>query len=138
LRRRFDEIADMLSPALRADIEVKLEMPEELWPVFVDLAEFQMALLNLGMNARDAMPQGGVFRVEARNVTFDIGAPMNGGVVGDFVAVTLSDTGTGMVPEVAARAFEPYFTTKDIGWARGSASPRSMASPSRATARYRS
>jgi CheY-like chemotaxis protein len=119
LRRHVDEIADMLSPALRADIEVKVEMPEELWPVFVDLAEFQMALLNVGMNARDAMADSGRFRVGARNVTFDIGDPTSGGLVGDFVAVTLSDTGAGMAPEVVARAFEPYFTTKEIGLGSG-------------------
>jgi signal transduction histidine kinase len=119
LRRHVDEIADMLSPALRPDIEVKVEMPGELWPVFVDFAEFQMALLNVGMNARDAMPESGRFRVGARNVTFDIGDPTSGGLVGDFVAVTLSDTGAGMTPEVVARAFEPYFTTKEIGLGSG-------------------
>ena len=119
LRRQVDEIADMLLPALRDDIEVKFEMPAELWPVFVDLAEFQMALLNLGMNARDAMPESGRFQVGARNITFDIDDPTSGGLVGDFVAVTLSDTGAGMAPEVVARAFEPYFTTKEIGLGSG-------------------
>jgi signal transduction histidine kinase/CheY-like chemotaxis protein len=119
LRHHVDQIADMLSPALRADIDVKVEMPEELWPVFVDLAEFQMALLNLGMNARDAMPGSGRFEIAARNVTFDIDDPTSGGLVGDFVAVTLSDTGTGMAPEVVRQAFEPYFTTKEIGLGSG-------------------
>ena len=119
LQRRVDEIADMLSPTLRADIKVKVDMPGELWPVFVDFAEFQMALLNVGMNARDAMPESGRLRVGARNVTFDIGAPTSGELVGDFVAVTLSDTGAGMAPEVVARAFEPYFTTKEVGLGSG-------------------
>jgi two-component system NtrC family sensor kinase len=119
LRRHVDEIADMLSPALRPDIEVKVEMPGELWPVFVDFAEFQMALLNVGMNARDAMPESGRLQVGARNVTFDIDDPTSGELVGDFVAVTLSDTGAGMAPEVVARAFEPYFTTKEIGLGSG-------------------
>ena len=119
LRHQADEIADMLSPALRPDIEVKVEIPEEVWPVFVDLAEFQMALLNLGMNARDAMPDGGRIRVEARNVTFDIDDPTSGGLVGDLVAVTLSDTGAGMTADVVARAFEPCFTTKEIGMGSG-------------------
>jgi len=119
LRRQVDEIADMLSPTLRPDIEVRVEMPAELWPVFVDLAEFQMALLNLGMNARDAMPESGRFQVGARNVTFDIDDPTSGGLVGDFVAVTLSDTGAGMAPDVVARAFEPYFTTKEVGLGSG-------------------
>ena len=119
LRRQAAEIADMLSPALRPDIEVKVEIPEEVWPVFVDLAEFQMALLNLGMNARDAMPDGGRIRVQARNVTFDIDDPTSGGLVGEFVAVTLSDTGAGMTADVVARAIEPYFTTKEIGLGSG-------------------
>jgi CheY-like chemotaxis protein len=78
-----------------------------------------MALLNLGMNARDAMPESGRFQVGARNVTFEIDDPTSGGLVGDFVAVTLSDTGAGMAPEVVARAFEPYFTTKEIGLGSG-------------------
>jgi len=119
LRHQADEIADMLSPALRPDIEVKVEIPGEVWPVFVDLAEFQMALLNLGMNARDAMPDGGRIRVEARNVTFDVDDPRSAGLVGDFVAVTLSDTGAGMTADVVAQAFEPYFTTKEIGLGSG-------------------
>jgi signal transduction histidine kinase/integral membrane sensor domain MASE1 len=119
LKHQADEIANMLSPALRPDIEVKVAIPEEAWPVFVDLAEFQMALLNLGMNARDAMPDGGLIRVGARNVTFDVDDPASGGLVGDFVAVTLSDTGAGMTADVMARAFEPYFTTKEIGLGSG-------------------
>jgi signal transduction histidine kinase/CheY-like chemotaxis protein len=119
LRRRVREIADMLSPALRADIDLKVEIPPDLWPVLVDLPEFQMALLNLGTNARDAMPESGQFKVTARNITFDIDDPTSGGLVGDFVAVTLSDTGAGMAPEVVARAFEPYFTTKEIGLGSG-------------------
>jgi signal transduction histidine kinase/CheY-like chemotaxis protein len=119
LRHHVDEITDMLSPALRDDIDVKVEMPEELWPVFVDLAEFQMALLNLGMNARDAMLGSGRLEIAARNVTFDVDDPTSGGLVGDFVAVTLSDTGAGMTPEVVMRAFEPYFTTKEIGLGSG-------------------
>src|SRR5262249_57922142 len=64
-------------------------------------------------------PEGGVFRVEARNVTLDAGDPAHEGLAGDFVAVTLSDTGAGMAPEVLARAFEPYFTTKEIGLGSG-------------------
>jgi signal transduction histidine kinase/sensor domain CHASE-containing protein len=119
LQQHVDEIADMLSPALRADIDVKVEMPEELWPVFVDLTEFQMALLNLAMNARDAMPGSGRFEITARNVTFDIDDPTSGELVGEFVAVTLVDTGAGLAPEVVARAFEPYFTTKEIGLGSG-------------------
>jgi len=119
LRHRVQDISDMLSPSLRADIEVTVKIPEQTWPVSVDLAEFDLALLNIAVNARDAMPEGGVFRVEARNVTLDASDPAGEGLAGDFVAVILSDTGAGMAPEVLAQAFEPYFTTKEIGLGSG-------------------
>jgi two-component system NtrC family sensor kinase len=119
LRERTHEISEMLSRSLREDIEVSVEIPQDLWPVVVDPAEFELALLNLGVNARDAMPKGGRFRVAARNLSFSRNDPGTKGLVGDFVAVTLSDTGTGMTPEVQARAFEPYFTTKEVGGGSG-------------------
>jgi CheY-like chemotaxis protein len=87
--------------------------------VLVDPAEFELALLNVGVNARDAMPNGGRFRVEAHNLSFHPGDAAGRGLVGDFVAMTLSDTGTGMPAEVRARAFEPYFTTKEVGQGSG-------------------
>jgi two-component system NtrC family sensor kinase len=119
LRERVQDMSDMLSPSLRADIEVMVKIPDQTWPVSVDLAEFDLALLNIAVNARDAMPEGGMFRVEARNVTLDAGDPAGEGLAGDFVAVTLSDTGAGMAPEVLVQAFEPYFTTKEIGLGSG-------------------
>jgi two-component system, NtrC family, sensor kinase len=119
LRRRVEDIADILSPSLRADIELTVKIPEELWPVSVDLAEFDLALINIAVNARDAMPDGGAFRVEAANVALAAGDPASEGLAGDFVAITLSDTGAGMAPEVQAQAFEPYFTTKEIGLGSG-------------------
>ena len=102
----------MLSPSLRADIEVTVKIPDQTWPVSVDLAEFDLALLNIAVNARDAMPEGGMFRVEARNVTLDAGDPAGEGLAGDFVAVTLSDTGAGMAPEVAGSGFRALFHDK--------------------------
>jgi signal transduction histidine kinase/CheY-like chemotaxis protein/integral membrane sensor domain MASE1 len=119
LRERTREISEMLSRSLREDIEVSVEIPQDVWPVVVDPAEFELALLNLGVNARDAMPSGGRFHVAARNLSFRCGDAGSKGLVGDFVAVTLSDTGTGMTPEVQARAFEPYFTTKEVGGGSG-------------------
>src|SRR6202030_3925382 len=74
-------------------------------------------LLNIGVNARDAMPNGGTFRVAAHNVGPQEAA--GEGLSGEFVALTLSDTGAGMTQEVRARAFEPYFTTKEIGIGSG-------------------
>jgi two-component system, NtrC family, sensor kinase len=119
LRDRVQDISEMLSPSLRADIEVMLKIPDQTWPVSVDLAEFDLALLNIAVNARDAMPEGGVFRIEARNATLDAVDTAGEGLTGDFVAVTLSDTGAGMAPEVLAQAFEPYFTTKEVGLGSG-------------------
>src|SRR5215471_257174 len=119
LRERTHEIAEMLSRVLREDIEVSVEIPQDLWPVIVDPAEFELALLNLGVNARHAMPTGGRFRVTARNLSLPCDDAESNGLAGDFVAVTLSDTGTGMTPEVQARAFEPYFTTKEVGGGSG-------------------
>jgi two-component system NtrC family sensor kinase len=109
----------MLSRSVREDIEVSVEIPQDLWPVVVDPTEFELALLNLGVNARDAMPSGGRFRVAARNLSFSGEDGGTKGLVGDFVALTLSDTGTGMTAEVQARAFEPYFTTKAVGGGSG-------------------
>ncbi len=119
LRQRTREIADMLSRSLRTDIEVTVDMPEQLWPVAIDPAEFELALLNIGVNARDAMPEGGRLRVTANNVTYRSGNLESDGLTGDFVAVTLSDTGAGMSPDVRAHAFEPYFTTKEEGVGSG-------------------
>jgi signal transduction histidine kinase/CheY-like chemotaxis protein len=119
LRQRLHEISEMLSRSLRGDIELSVDIPENLWPVIVDPAEFELALLNLGVNARDAMPNGGRFGVEARNLSFVPEDARTDGMVGDFVAMRLSDTGTGMAAEVLARAFEPFFTTKDVGHGSG-------------------
>jgi two-component system NtrC family sensor kinase len=119
LRQRAHEIGDMLAQTLRGDIAVEIAMSPDLWPVAIDPAEFDLALLNIAVNARDAMPEGGRFRVAARNAAFIEGTPQSAGLRGDFVAVTLSDTGTGMAPDVQARAFEPYFTTKEAGAGSG-------------------
>lgn len=119
LRDRTAELAEMLSRSLQENIEIKVDLPDALWPVLVDLAEFELAILNIAVNARDAMPNGGEFRVAAENVSSGPGEPAVDGLVGDFVALRLSDTGAGMDPDIAARAFEPYFTTKDVGAGSG-------------------
>ncbi len=118
LQGRTREIAELLARALREDIEVTIDLPEDLWPVTVDPGEFELALLNIAVNARDAMPNGGAFRLAARNTRCK-GEATSGGLQGDFVTITLSDTGTGMPAEVRERAFEPYFTTKEAGFGSG-------------------
>ena len=119
LPERTAEIAELLSRSLRGDIDLIVTLPDELWPVAMDSAEFELALLNIGVNARDAMPAGGCLRVEAQNVSCPPGTPGGMSLNGEFVALTISDTGTGMDPEVLAHAFEPYFTTKDVGTGSG-------------------
>ena len=118
LQGRASEIAELLARSLREDIAVTVDLPEELWPVMVDPGEFELALLNIAVNARDAMPNGGAFRLAARNTRCG-GEAASGGLAGEFVAITLTDTGTGMPAEVMARAFEPYFTTKPAGLGSG-------------------
>ena len=117
LQGRASEIEELLARSLREDIAVTIGLPADLWPVMVDPGEFELALLNIAVNARDAMPNGGAFRLVAGNTRFR-GETESAGLVGEFVVITLMDTGTGMPDEVMARAFEPYFTTKPRG--RGS------------------
>jgi CheY-like chemotaxis protein len=91
-----------------------------LWPCDLDAAQFEAAILNLTLNARDAMPGGGALTIETRRVerTAEEVDPADFWPAGHYVAVAVSDTGTGMSPHVRAHAFEPFFTTKDAG--RGS------------------
>nr|WP_301311669.1 ATP-binding protein [Azospirillum lipoferum] len=112
VRDRLLGMADLLTRAIRADITLETQVEPGLWPVEVDPTQFELAILNLAVNARDAMPEGGRLRVTARNRPA-IGAS------GDLVQVTVADTGTGMEPEVKARVFEPFFTTKEVGKGSG-------------------
>ncbi|MEE7451541.1 hybrid sensor histidine kinase/response regulator [Methylobacterium radiotolerans] len=109
---------DMLRQSLRGDIDMVFDLTDELWPVEVDPAQLQIALINLAVNARDAMPRGGQFRIRTENIT----AP--GSDVEQSVAIVVSDTGSGMPPEVVARAFEPFFTTKAVGNGTGLGLPQ--------------
>ena len=110
----------------RAEIEI-LSAPQS-WPVLVDAAQFESALLNLAVNARDAMPNGGRVTIETRNVSADeIGRENHtlmalgeqGPLSGDYVLVAVSDTGTGMDETTRMQAFEPFFTTKEVGKGTG-------------------
>jgi signal transduction histidine kinase/ActR/RegA family two-component response regulator len=118
LQGRTSEIKELLVRSLREDIAVTIDLAADLWPVKVDPGELELTLLNIAVNARDAMPNGGAFRLAARN-THCRGEQASAGLVGEFVAILLTDTGTGMPAEVMARAFEPYFTTKPAGLGSG-------------------
>ncbi len=115
LARQIDNMGELLDRTLRGDVQVETRFPPDLWPVVVDPAELELALLNLCVNARDAMPKGGVITVSARNLK----AFHRGALSGDFVSLSVTDTGVGMSKEVLARVFEPFFTTKDVGKGSG-------------------
>jgi CheY-like chemotaxis protein len=108
--------AGLFSHTLRGDIHVELRMENDLWPIRVDPAQFELALLNVAVNARDAMPEGGSLVIAARNLVLD-GQPE--GLHGRFVSVALRDTGEGIPREVLERVLEPFFTTKPPGKGTG-------------------
>jgi PAS domain S-box-containing protein len=118
LRTRIDAVRDMLAPSLRGNIELICEIDDKVWPVEVDLGELKLALVNIAVNARDAMPDGGTITLSARNVVLKPGSAA-GALEGEFVALAIIDTGSGMTPEVLARVFEPFYTTKPVGKGTG-------------------
>jgi signal transduction histidine kinase/ActR/RegA family two-component response regulator len=112
LPARIEGLRFLLDRALREDIEVVLDLPDDLWRVEADPGELELALLNLAVNARDAMPNGGRVSLSAHNMPADVGGK-------DMICLTVSDTGTGMSEAVASRVFEPFFTTKEVGRGTG-------------------
>ena len=116
LKQFFADVATLVRPSLRSDIEVVTEISDQLWPVDADAGALELALLNLAFNARDAMPTGGSLRISAHNEVLHGKAE---GLHGEHVVLRVSDTGTGMRPEVMERIFEPFFTTKSFGEGTG-------------------
>jgi signal transduction histidine kinase/CheY-like chemotaxis protein len=106
-------MSELLDRSLRGDVHVKLDFAKDLWPTEVDPGELELVILNLAVNARDAMPEGGTITVRARN------APSRDGVGGDFVELAVIDTGAGIPTDLISRVFDPFFTTKDIGKGSG-------------------
>ena len=117
IRDRVLAMNDLLTRALRADIHLELDFEPGLWTAEVDALQFELALINLTVNARDAMPEGGRLRISAVNERLPPGHPS--GLTGEFVRISVADTGSGMPPAVAARAFDPFFTTKEVGKGTG-------------------
>ena len=114
----------LMKGSLRNDIAVEVHCDEDLWPVTLEPLQFDVALLNLASNARDAMPGGGTLRVDAHNVSLDGAGPL---ARGDYVRITLTDSGGGMTPEVLAHALDPFFTTKPPGQGTGLGLPQAYA-----------
>ncbi len=105
---------EMLQPLIGADVELRTVLAPELDLVMADAAQMEQVIMNLVVNARDAMPNGGVVTIETRNVE-----PGSAQEEGGTVVLSVSDTGVGMSPEVQAKIFEPFFTTKEAGRGTG-------------------
>ncbi|HEX8366631.1 MAG TPA: PAS domain S-box protein [Allosphingosinicella sp.] len=110
LNLRLDAFGEVVGRTLGGQIEVKLELADSLWLTEADATQLETSLLNAAINARDAMPGGGTLTIRTSNAAEPDG---------DFVAVEIADTGTGMEEEVLNRAYEPFFTTKPVGKGTG-------------------
>ncbi|MGH7007073.1 MAG: response regulator [Stellaceae bacterium] len=116
--RVIDGMADMLRRSLGSTIDIRFDFAEALPAICIDPNQFELAVLNLSLNARDAMPQGGQLTIAARNETVKAGG-VQGLAAGRYVCLAVSDTGTGMDEATLARAPEPFFTTKETGKGTG-------------------
>ena len=114
----FDGMSELLARTIGPTIRISKALADDLWPALADPSQVEIALLNLTINARDAMPVGGSLLLETANLP--AGHPrLPQGLDGDFVMLAVSDDGMGMTAEVKAKAFEPFFTTKEIGKGTG-------------------
>jgi CheY-like chemotaxis protein len=114
LQEKLPPLRDLIAPVLGSKVQLTVDVAPDTAPVQLDLAELELALLNLGINARDAMPAGGSLAIHARN------APAGGADTGaGMVVIEVRDTGTGIAPELLSKVFEPFFTTKAVGEGTG-------------------
>jgi PAS domain S-box-containing protein len=114
LRNRIHSLQEVLDTGLGGAVQLHIGVDDDIWPVTVDPVEFETALVNLVINARDAMPAGGSITIRASNIFLDDDARK-----GDHVAISVRDTGVGIPPDVLAKVFDPFFTTKPIGKGTG-------------------
>ena len=111
---RIEAIRQVLDTGVGSAVRLAFEVPHDTWTVIIDIAEFETALVNLVINARDAMPSGGTITISAHNRTL-----AEGPNAGDFVAIGISDTGHGIAPDIVNKIFDPFFTTKPVGKGTG-------------------
>ncbi len=121
LKHLVSELAKVMAQTFPRNIDIQTHFPADLWTVMGDATQLHQVLLNLCVNARDAMPQGGSIRLNAENVNIDQHfASMNPGAqLGPHVVLRASDTGSGMSPETMEKIFDPFFTTKEVGKGTG-------------------
>jgi two-component system NtrC family sensor kinase len=118
---RLAGMSELLRQTLGSRIRVETEIEPGLWPVHVDPSQLEVAILNLAVNARDAMPEGGTVTIQARNVRLEASAER---AAGEYVCIAIKDTGQGMPPHIVARVLEPFFTTKGPGKGTGLGLPQ--------------
>ncbi len=121
VNRLITTMEELLHRTLGEQIELQATLAADLWTAFTDANQLESALLNLVINARDAMPNGGQLTIETANSVLDTAyTALHADVApGDYVVVSVSDTGTGMPPDVLAKAIDPFFTTKPVGVGTG-------------------
>jgi PAS domain S-box-containing protein len=118
--RLIEAMTELLSRTLGETIAVETLLAHDLWTIQADPAQLESAILNLSVNARDAMPSGGKLTIETANITINgAGGDEQGIPPGDYVHLAVTDTGEGMSEETIARAFDPFFTTKPVGKGTG-------------------
>jgi two-component system cell cycle sensor histidine kinase/response regulator CckA len=117
----LSDLTVLLSRLLGENVKLEMRHGRDLWPVRADLSQFEQVVVNLAVNAKDAMPKGGRLTISTRNISeADVpGLKLNGMTPADYVAVDVTDTGTGMPPEIIEKIFEPFFTTKEMGKGTG-------------------
>src|ERR1700676_2091628 len=118
LNASIKNMRTMIESSLRGNIVYNENIGDGVWPVKVDLAELELAIVNIAVNARDAMPNGGTFTLSVNDVTVnqEIG---DNRLKGAFLAIAFSDTGTGIPPNLLSKMFDPFFTTKEVGKGTG-------------------
>jgi PAS domain S-box-containing protein len=116
IRQRLDSIREVLTSGLGGGVRLLIDISMDAWPVVVDIGEFEIALVNLVVNARDAMPDGGTVTITTKNITVEEGDTLPSG---DYVGVAIADTGVGIPSDVMGHVFDPFFTTKPVGKGTG-------------------
>jgi two-component system, cell cycle sensor histidine kinase and response regulator CckA len=128
LPRLLGELEKIIRETFARSIQLEMRVAPDLRPILGDSTQIYQVLMNLSVNARDAMPSGGLIRIEARNLELDADATRShpGARPGEYVQITLADTGIGIAPELIDKIFDPFFTTKDLGHGTGLGLPTTL------------